>query len=100
MMKKVILAAALLLMAGCSTIHFDRNPEPQATPFQTEEWHHNAILALVEVSDPVNLEDKCEGNKEWTSVKTELTFVNGLVSGLVNIFFPLWYPKTVEVSCK
>lgn len=96
-MKKIVLVAAILL-SGCTTIHFDRNANLDLNATKTESWHHNALLALVEVSDPVNLEEKC-GNQEWSSVKTELTFINGLLSGIVNFVAPVWYPKTVEVSC-
>lgn len=96
-MKKILIITAILL-SGCTTIHFDRNANLDLNASKTEKWHHNAILALVEVSDPVNLEQEC-GDQEWSSVKTELSFVNGLVSGLVNFVVPVWYPKTVEVSC-
>lgn len=96
-MKKIVLAAAILL-SGCTTIHFDRNSNLDLNATKTENWHHNTLLALVEVSDPVNLEENC-GDKEWSSVKTELTFINGFVSGIVNFIAPVWYPKTVEVSC-
>jgi hypothetical protein len=97
MMKNLIVLFAILL-SGCTTIHFDRNENLDLNATKSETWHHNAVLALVEVSDPVNLEEEC-GEKEWSSVKTELTFVNGLVSSIVNFVAPLWYPKTVEVSC-
>ena len=96
-MKKILLITAILL-SGCTTIHFDRNANLDLNASKTEKWHHNAILALVEVSDPIDLEQEC-GDQEWSSVKTELTFINGLVSGIVNFVAPVWYPKTVEVSC-
>jgi hypothetical protein len=98
MMKKIILFAAILL-SGCTTIHFDRNATIDLDATKTEKWHHNALLALVEVSEPVNLTEEC-GEQAWSSVKTELSFVNGLLSGIVNQFAPLWYPKTVTISCK
>ena len=97
-MKKIILSAVILL-SGCTTIHFDRNSTLDLNATKTEAWHHNALLALVEVSDPVNLKEQC-GDQTWTSVKTELTFINGLASGIINtLTAPIWYPKTVEVSC-
>ena len=96
-MKRILLIACLLL-TGCTTIHFDRSANLDLNATKTETWHHNALLALVEVSDPVNLTEQC-GEQEWSSVKTELTFVNGFVSGIVNFAAPVWYPKTVEVSC-
>ena len=98
-MKKLLMTVAILLsVSGCTTIHFDKTDTVNLNATKTEDWHHNALLALVEVSDPVNLEEKC-GDQEWTSVKTELTFANGFFSGLINFIVPVWYPKTVEVSC-
>ncbi len=96
-MKKII-AISMVLLSGCTTIHFDRNVTQEPNPTIINQWHHNALLALVEVSDPVNLEQEC-GEQEWSSVKTELSFINGLLSGIVNQIAPIWYPKTVEISC-
>ncbi len=94
----VLLATCIVFMSGCSTLHFDKGEETNSTRV-VEKWHHNAVLALIEVSDPVNLRDEC-GEKNWVSVKTELSFVNGLSSAIVNYLVPIWYPKTVEVSCQ
>lgn len=93
----VLLLFFIIFTSGCTTLHFD-NGQQQEASVTKEEWHHNVVLALFEVSDPVNLKEEC-GDKQWTSVQTELTFANGFVSTLVNIFLPVWYPKTVEVSC-
>jgi hypothetical protein len=87
----------LVLVSGCTTIHFDNGDTSNPSTVKTQ-WHHNVVLALYEVSDPVNLKEEC-GSEQWTSVKTELSFINGLASSAVNFFIPIWYPKTVEVSC-
>jgi hypothetical protein len=100
-MRAVLISTLLFMVSGCTTIHLD-NGEIVSADRVAEKWHHNAVLGgVVEVSDPVNLKSEC-GNGEWTSVKTELTFINGFASGLVNAFIPIftWHPKTVEVSCK
>jgi len=99
MMKKLLTLAALFAVTGCTTIHFDRNANFEEGTTQHKRWHHNMVLALIETSDPVNLEERCQG-KEWTSVKTEVSFLNGLAGGAVNSIAPIWYPKTVEVDCK
>ena len=65
---------------------------------KNEKWHHNFAFALYEGSSVVNLRNEC-GRTEWVSVKTETSFVNGVASSVVNIAGPIWYPKTVEVSC-
>lgn len=88
----------MVLLSGCTTIHFDRSATQEPNPTVITQWHHNAVLSLIEVSDPVNLEETCQ-QQQWSSVKTELSFINGLVSGIVNQIAPIWYPKTVEISC-
>jgi hypothetical protein len=88
------------------------------------EWHHNSVFALVEVSDPVDLRQRCSGG--WSSVTTEESFLTGFVpavlGGLLSTVTPnptnttsddmqrlanpsaqvvsaLWDPEYVEVSC-
>ncbi len=95
---KSIAIVALLFLSGCTSIHFDNGNALAGQP-TFEKWHHNFGAALYEGSDPVNLKEECQG-KEWNSVKTELTFMNGLASGFLNLIAPVWYPKTVEISCK
>lgn len=96
--KVLLFCVCALLTTGCTTVHFDNGSysEPSTTK---AEWHHNLALALYEASAPVNLKDTC-GTQQWTSVKTELTFPNVIAGGVVNFVAPIWYPKTVEVSCK
>ncbi len=94
---KIMSAVFVLLLCGCTTIHFDNGDAPGGTE-GAGQWHHNFGLDLYEASAPVNLEQECAG-KQWTSVKTELTFINGLAGGAVNFLAPIWYPKTVQVTC-
>lgn len=94
-MKKLIAVSAIAL-SGCTTIHFDRNGDSDLGEITRKQWHSNAIFALNEVSDPVKLDQACE-DKDWTSVKTEQTFVNGL---LEQVTYAMWSPKTVTISCK
>ncbi len=89
----------VILMSACTTIHFDKRDEAP-TGQAVEKWHHNVALALVEVSDPVDLKGQCQ-DKEWASVKTEFSFINGLAQFAVSAILPgVWYPKTVTISCK
>ena len=96
--KPLSLCLILFTLSACTTIHFD-NGEDAESLTKTKQWHHNVALDLVEVSDSVNLERRCQ-SMEWASVKTELSFLNGLARLAVNWLAPIWYPKTVEVSCK
>ncbi|KKO50401.1 hypothetical protein VT06_01915 [Arsukibacterium sp. MJ3] len=95
---KICIFFIALLSSGCSTIHF-KNGTDVAVNSETEKWHHNVALALFEVSEPVNLQQEC-ADRDWSTVTTELTFLNGLASGAVNLVAPIWYPKTVSVSCQ
>ncbi|MCD1597931.1 Bor family protein [Rheinheimera aquimaris] len=96
---KIGLSAALcVVLNACSTIHFDRNTDKQAESVTYQQWHHNFFFALYEGSKPVNLVEICQ-QQDWQSVKTEVSFLNGLATTVVNYVAPIWYPKTVDVSC-
>ena len=98
--KFSLFVVVLLFVSGCTRIHFDNGtPATVATNSSTNEsWHHNFALSLYESSEPVDLQQRC-ANKEWRSVTTEVSFVNGLAGSAVNIVGPIWYPKTVTVKC-
>lgn len=98
-MKTILLACLALTAAGCTTIQFDNGPATSVNKTKTAKWHHNVAFSLYELSKPVNLSEEC-AEKEWVSVKTEQTFINGLASTVANSFGPIWYPKTVEIECK
>ena len=117
-MKKMICTTILLgAVSGCSTIQFNnsRDAEESGSSYSqletinnspdSSQWHHNIILSLVEITDPVNLNETCddavESGSAWETAKTEITFINGLAGFLVNLFLPLnlWTPATVEVGC-
>jgi hypothetical protein len=98
-MKNILLGVlCLTFFSGCSTIHFDKGDQVKSNQ-TTQLWHHNFAFSLYEGSPVLDLQKEC-GNMPWASVKTELTFINGLASGAANMLGPIWYPKTVEVSCK
>lgn len=89
---------ACLIMAACSTIHFDRNNTSTAGVETYQQWHHNFFFALYEGSKPVNLVEICPQNS-WQSVKIEVTFLNALAAIPANYFAPIWYPQTVDMNC-
>lgn len=98
-MKNVLLTVlCIIFLGGCSTIHFDKGEQVKSST-TTKLWHHNFAFALYEGSPVVDLKTQC-GPGPWVSVKTEMSFLNGLSSSAVNWVGPIWYPKTVEVSCK
>lgn len=99
-MKKLLLGvAAALAVTGCSTMHFDNGSQVR-TSSDSSSWHHTAVFALVEVTAPVELDKRCRSD-EWSSVKTEQSFLNGLAGGAVNAItvVPVWTPLTVDVAC-
>jgi len=96
-------AASITLLgmtSGCSTMHFNNGDVP-SSPTTQSEWHHNAVASLVEVSSPVDLKSRCNGNN-WSEVTTETSFVNGLAGAVGNgilLGLPVWNPMTVEYTC-
>jgi hypothetical protein len=98
--KMMLVMVMLTVMSGCTRIHFDNGEQVANTQnAQKKQWHHNAALSLYEVSEPVDLKKNCDG-ANWSSVETQLSFVNGLASTVVNEVAPLWYPKTVLTTCE
>lgn len=92
---KVTIAAAAINLVGCSTITFDNKGNGDAATYTYEKWHHIWAFDLYEGSKPVNLKTGCSG-KEWQSVKTETSFLNGFTEIFTS---PVWLPETVTVNC-
>lgn len=92
-----LLLAILLPLAGaaCSTIHFNQDPAESGRAPQFTEWHHNAVLQLVEVSAPVDMSQRCTDG-EWTRITTELTFPGALAHHVTS---SLWTPWSVSYRC-
>ena len=98
-MKSLIAFIVILLVSGCTTIHFDQaEPIVKDSSNSHSAWHHNMVLSLVEVSEPVDLQAQC-GSSEWASVTTETSFWNGLVQAIPYMSW-IWTPKTVTVQCQ
>ena len=97
------MASLLITVSGCTTIHFDNGQQGAATQnTTTEQWHHNLALGLYEYSEPVNLEQACQGG-EWSTVKIETSVINGLAQSVASSVlggFTIWSPKTVSVACQ
>lgn len=96
-----MMMALAVTLSGCSTIYFDKGKNVAPT-IVSERWHHNVAYGLYELSDPVDPKRACGGNS-WVSIKTEVSFLNGLAAAPINNIIPfvtLWYPKTVEIGCK
>lgn len=97
---RLVTVCCAVLTAGCSTIHF-QNGQGTAKPYKNSEWHHTVAFGLMELSDAVDLDERCRGT-EWDTVTTERTFINGL-AGMVDeliVGVDLWEPWTVEYTCR
>jgi hypothetical protein len=89
--------AIALLVQGCTTITFVRDPKSTRTHYS--EWHHDWILGLLEGSDPVDMHNRCNGG-EWKTVTTEKSFIQSLATLVVSgIAGGVWDPHSVEYAC-
>jgi hypothetical protein len=120
--RLMLLGLAIASFTGCFRIRYINNTPREATP-AAENWHHNVIQGLLEVSGPVNVSEACP--QGFAEVKNEVTFLNWLASWGVQtavnvplsiataqvdpttgVFFPgysvpfsIWTPQTVAVTC-
>jgi len=92
--KPIFILSIIITTSSCSTIHF-QNGESSTDAETYSEYHHMAGLELVELSAPVDMRQRCK-DKEWQSVKTQRTFLNGLVGAFTQPFYSPW---EVTYSC-
>ncbi len=94
------LTLSAMMLSGCQTVRFVR---PSATPAAPQTfWHHSVMSSLVEVSDPVNLREKCPHG--WARVSTRESAATRLAPGALSQATGgrtngVWDPEEVEVSC-
>jgi hypothetical protein len=92
-MNKLLVLSLFVLTSACSTIYFHNGSSDSV---DHDEWHHDGILALVEFSPPVDLNERCEG-KSWGTVETQRSFLNWLAGTFT---FGIYDPWMVSYSCK
>lgn len=99
MIKKFMLVS-LIALSGCSTIHFANGPQVEDTVVR-EQWHHNTLNDLVEISPPMNLTYNC-ANQEWDTVTIERSFLNGFVGFFTQAVDGLSFysPWTIRYHCR
>lgn len=90
----------LLLISGCSSMHFVNGPELEDVVVR-EQWHHNALNGLVEVSAPVDISYVCD-DKQWDTITVEQSFLNGVASlaSPAPPFLSLYSPWSVYYECR
>jgi hypothetical protein len=120
--RLIVCGFVIAASSGCFRIRYINNTRAEGTP-SAEQWHHNAISGLWEVSQPVNLVEACP--QGFAEVRNEVTFLNWLASTGVQaavsvplqvatsqvdpttgVWFPgysipfqIWSPQTVSVTC-
>ena len=95
-MKRALLVAALVLLAGCwrTTIRNGNTPIGQ-TPIEYDgKWHNGVVFGIAELSGPYDLQKVCP--RGWAQVHTETDFLAGLVTALT---LNIYTPQRVTVSC-
>ena len=92
-------AACALALIGASSACYTttlRSGQP-ANPARQEydqRWHHGVIWGIAELSGPYNLKEICPNG--WAEVKTETSFVNGLLDLLTS---GVYAPQSVTIRC-
>ena len=99
-MKKILIFAVSLVAiaaSGCSKIYYHNGGPAVANKNLAtyNNWHHDGVLGLVEFSDPIDLNVRCQ--RGWDTVETENSFLTGLVSGLT---YSLYTPREANLVCK
>jgi hypothetical protein len=104
-MKRLTLLLVLALafsLSGCFKTHIitdDQHGVPSRAVHDT--WHHAAVLGLLDVSGPRELNQICPNG--WVGIDVQTSFINSLATNIVNsaLFgFRLWGAQTVTVRCK
>ena len=87
MTRSILLAALLIVLtqAACSTVYF-HNGANAGNDVGADQFH-DIMLGGIEVAEPVDLKAECKGG-DWETVKTEQTFLTGLVQQLQPIYTP------------
>lgn len=108
--KKFTAVFILLLITGCSTMHFTQATfEQDVIKTKTySQWHETTLNGMVEISQPVDLYKNCQG-QPWNKVTVEFGFKAGLttfaVDTLMNAIVPglsfvnVYAPWDVEAQC-
>lgn len=91
--KAIVGGLVLALTSGCFHITYTTHKTAETVPAY-DQWHHNVVFGLAEVSDPVNVTQICPAGP--AVVDNQVTFVNGLVQFLT---ISIYNPSTVTETC-
>ncbi len=88
------IASALAVSSCYTSVVRSGAPAAQAAIEYDEKWHSGLIYGLAELSGPYDLSKICPNG--WAEIKTETSFVNGLVQALT---FNIYNPQSVTIRC-
>jgi hypothetical protein len=93
---EVVLGLATCVVAsGCFTTRVTSGAPPAPPVIEYDEkWHSGLIVGLAELSGPYDLSKICPNG--WAEIKTETSFLNGLVQVLT---WNIYNPQSVTVRC-
>jgi len=92
--KKVFLALLITIVSGCSTQTFYINNERGVVP--DKEVRQTFFISGIGQQQDMDPAKICGGVDKIAKVESELTFIDGLLSGLT---FGIYTPRTARVYC-
>ncbi len=98
-MNKILLIIMAINISACSTMNFVNGPVTGDT-VKREQWHHLALVSLIELSKPFDAKYYCD-NKQWEKLTVELSPSN-VFSALATTtpFISLYNPWTIYYECR
>lgn len=95
----------LLGLGGCSHLTVYSSTDNNVDTYQTNRWHHNLVFESLEVSDPLDPDEVCQGGR-WHSISTQHSYASvPLTVALLPFFGPsalgtgLWTPSRIAIEC-
>ena len=95
---KTLLSTVLVIMvlSGCATQSFDVNPPVGPSDQATLDTSQTFFVGGVGQSAVLDAAEVCGGAENVARVETEMSFLNGLFTGLTG---SIYSPRTARVYC-
>ena len=94
-MKKLAIAACVLVMTGCATQTYYVNGSAPSEP--TEDKMQTFFLSVIGQEQKLNAADICGGADKVAKVQSKLEFVDWFLGALT---FGIYTPRHAKVYCK
>ncbi len=96
MKNYLLLLITLAFLPACTTISFVKDSKDLPFGNANSEWHSNVLFGFIETSDPVDMNDRCQGT-DWVGIRTQFSFANWFVSGITA---SIYNPHKVLYFCE